>query len=625
MTNQIPIALFVFSNDLDDFLPNIERERKIVEEALEHYDDTNRLKIIARSSVSIDELFRLFTRYSGRIVLFHFAGHAGGKGLHLNEDITNTTTGKAEGIASLIRREVEHGILQLVFLNGCSTAPQVDGLKAAGVPSIIATNYPINDNKAVNFARQFYRIWTKADNILEAFNEPFNTIQQAFEAGIAYLKLQNTVGIKDTTRGFVFKVNEVKTNEPWELFSENPDQKLEFNIAKESKTFNEFLTRRLIEQLVPYSRPASKFLPIANKKMSDWESHVAISNKAKEIIVYSFVGVLGIQLQKLFAIGKEVLSKEKEKKYIETCLYTSKRTFKLLNFALISKLWDYRTQTSHNFQLNATQKDAIQHFFDDDFELDIQGHFDFLKNIYSVFKDNNLPLPFDGMDNLETTSNTILAKAVKKLQHINQVLDKSQFELKHCFAVEKQLVTVLETFIFLATYKMISIRGIAYDEMRNQSPRYIHTYTVLGIDAKQNVNAERVRTDDVPINTDAILLFKGKRYQESINLFPFIIDWNTLIFEDKAKTCFYDSKDFSDGSLNYRFLSDNKVMNITKSEALETESEIAKIVANQEKFKNLKLDLVHQQFYEAKIAILGKDEVEENTDDFDDLFDAEDF
>ena len=173
------------------FYFKIESERKQIEEALEHYDDTNRLKIVTRSTVSIDELFRLFNKYTGRIALFHFAGHAGGEGLQFNQAITNPETGKAEGIAELIGREVNQGILQLVFLNGCSTAGQVDGLKAVNVPSIIATSAPINDNKAVAFAKQFYRTWAKADNVSDAFKVPLTTIQQGFDAAMSFLKLKN--------------------------------------------------------------------------------------------------------------------------------------------------------------------------------------------------------------------------------------------------------------------------------------------------------------------------------------------------------------------------------------------------------------------------------------------------
>jgi len=62
MPQKPPIALIIFSNDLGNYLSNIETERKVIEEALEHYDDTNRLKVITRSSVSIEELFRLFNK-----------------------------------------------------------------------------------------------------------------------------------------------------------------------------------------------------------------------------------------------------------------------------------------------------------------------------------------------------------------------------------------------------------------------------------------------------------------------------------------------------------------------------------------------------------------------------------
>lgn len=619
MVTKPPIALIVFSNDLDDYLPNIETERKVIEEALEHYDDTNRLKIITRSSVSIDELFRLFNKYTGRIALFHFAGHAGGRGLQLNQTVTNTQTGKAEGLADLFRREIKQGILKLVFLNGCSTAPQVKALKTAGVPSIIATNYPINDNKAVRVAKQFYRTWTKADDLLRAFDAPFTTILQAFEAAIAYLKLENTVVIQDATRGFMFDIDEVKTNEPWELFTSTPSQTLDFEVAKESKTFNEFLVRRMIERLVSYSRPASKFLPIANKKLPDWETNLAISNKAKEIIVYSFVGVLGIQLQKLFAIGNEEITTEvRQRKYIENSLYTAKRILKLVNFALLSKLWDYRTQAL-DFKLDDKQRDTIQHFFEDSFEMDILGYFKFLRSLFSVYKNNDIALPFSTENHFENVlaSRSSLEKACERLQKIQQAFDKSQIKLSDCFATEKQLVILLETFIFFAEYKMVSIRQINYDEMRNQLPRYIHTFTELGIDAKQNINAEKVKAEENPVTTDAILLHKD-RYQNSINLFPFIIDLHTLTFEDKANICFYDSRDFNDGSLNYRFLQNNKVQNII-FENIGAKENIAKVVTTKELFKTLKLDMVHTQFKEAKKAILNIEE----EDEFGDLFDLE--
>jgi hypothetical protein len=626
MTQKPPIALIIFSNDLDNYLSNIETERKVIEEALEHYDDTNRLKVITRSSVSIAELFRLFNKYSGRIILFHFAGHAAGNGLQFNQDIVNTETGKAEGIADLFRREVGYGILKFVFLNGCSTAGQVEQLKTIGVPSVIATHYPIDDNQAVNFAAIFYKTWAKSDNLAAAFDTPFITIQTAFEIALAYLKSRYTVSvqekIQDAARGFVLEIPEMETEIAWELFTITPEQTLDFDIGQESKTFNEFLTRRLIEILLPYSNSASKFLPLANKKATDWETDLRISNKAKEIIVYSYIGLLGIQLQKIFAIGKEDLSTTKQRKYIETCLFTAKRTLKLLNFALLSTLWDFRMNNHQHkdFQLDTKQAQTLSNFFDDDFELSIQGYVDLLKAIYSIYKSNNLAFPFIELEDFQEyfEPNSALTNACTKLQRINQTLDSSRFKLEDCFSAEKQLTAILETFVFLSEYKMVSIRNITYDEMRNQKPQYIHTYTALGIDAKQNINAEQVRSHDRPINTDAILLYNGN-YQNSINLFPFIIDMNALTFEDKAKICFYDSKDLNDGSLNYCFLKDNKIINIVFKNVVHKTNNMEAIIEDNQLLKALKLDMVHSQFYEAKKVILGKDSTESD-DEFGDLF-----
>lgn len=311
-----PVALVLFSNDLDNFLPSVERERKMIEEALENYSDTNRLKVVARSSVSIPEIFRLFNRYQGRIALFHFAGHAEGDGLQLNKDFSDNETGRAEGLADLFRREVADGILQLVFLNGCSSLPQLDGLKAAGVPSVIATRCPIQDKKALHLAQQFYRTLAGADQT-QPFDKP-STIRQAFDQAIAFIKTSVQVETKTQDRGIVLDFDgEAELNAvPWTLYSENEAWTLSAEVANETKAFNEVLTRQLMEALPEYSNPARKFMEKASI-IPDWESVVRVSDKAKDILAYSLVGVLGIHLRKLFAIGKETDSADKQKRYLD--------------------------------------------------------------------------------------------------------------------------------------------------------------------------------------------------------------------------------------------------------------------------------------------------------------------
>ena len=245
---QPPIALIIFSNDLDNYLSNIEIERKYIEEALEHYHDTNRLKVITRSSVNTKDLFDLFNRYKGRIALFHFAGHASGTGLNLNNASFNQEIGQAEGLAALFHQEATEGQLQLVFLNGCSTEGQLEGLKEAKVPSIITTNIAVNDTKAIEFARVFYQNLAHSDRPT-AFNSS-NNIQHAFETATAYLKsIEKNILTEKTTRGLRLQ-REKGTGIPWVLYSEAPEWKLPTTVFEKIALKNHRL-KQLLFVLVP--------------------------------------------------------------------------------------------------------------------------------------------------------------------------------------------------------------------------------------------------------------------------------------------------------------------------------------------------------------------------------------
>lgn len=615
MPNSAPVALILFSNDLNRFLPAVERERKIIEEALEHFVDSNRLKVIARSAVSTEEIFRLFNRYRGRIVLFHFAGHAEGNGLQFNQNFEDNDLGRAVGLADLFHMEVENGMLQLVFLNGCSTHPQLELLKQAGIPSVISTRHPIEDKKAVLLAQQFYQCLANSEAEQPFENLP--TLGDAFQHAIAFLKTSYSVAVQEQKRSLIFDFDGTREDQSdkhtWTLYSSQPDWQLSVEIADEQKPFNERLTLDLIEAIEPHSKAARKFLAKA-RTISGWEDIARVTDKAKDILSYSYVGVLGIQLRKLFAIGKEALSENKQRQYLLHCLLTARRSIQLLCFSLLSHLWDYQKEQSR--QLSETERKDLQHFFDNQFDLDLQGYVELLGSLCQMCSRMQLEFPMAELETfqaqLEEESDWM--QAVRRLQEIQARFDKSQCELSDCFVVERQLSQLLRSLHFLAAYRMVSIKTIAYDEMRNSPPRYLHTFTALGIDSKFNVNTERVNYVDAPITTDAILLFKG-RYNQSINLFPFIIDVNALTFESGAKVCFYNGQDFNDNSLNYRFLEDNSLVNVAYTGIHKEDTNLNQLMMDPEQRKILKLDTVWQQFQEAKKTLLRSSSVE-----IDDLF-----
>jgi hypothetical protein len=233
----------------------------------------------------------------------------------------------------------------------------------------------------------------------------------------------------------------------------------------------------------------------------------------------------------------------------------------------------------------------------------------------TVFQKNQLVQPFleinDLTESLKDDSGFI--KACLKLKDINDSLDKSQSASDSCFDAETQLTTFLVTLNFLALYKMVSIKSIAYDEVRNSPPRYLHNYAVLGIDSKSNMNSAKINYAYSPINTDAILLYKGE-YHESVNLFPFIVDINALTFEEGVKICFYASRDFNDGSLNYTSLENNQPVNVTFKNTLKSCNDINQLMMDKSKCIDLKLDTVKTLFQKAENTILDLPDTDETAD-----------
>ena len=110
----------------------------------------------------IDEVFR---RHGSRVALFHFAGHADADRLLL-ESASGATAAHAEGLAGYLGGQ---GGVKLVFLNGCSTRPQVAELLRKGIDVVLATARPIDDAAARAFAVDFYKQLVAGRTFRDAF------------------------------------------------------------------------------------------------------------------------------------------------------------------------------------------------------------------------------------------------------------------------------------------------------------------------------------------------------------------------------------------------------------------------------------------------------------------------
>ncbi len=386
-----------------------------------------------------------------------------------------------------------------------------------------------------------------------------------------------------------------------------------FGFVTGKKAFNELLTKQLIEAIQPCSLPAQRFLERV-AAIPGWENQLHISDKAKEIIAYSFVGVIGIQISKLMAIGKEDFSEAKQRKYIEKCIQIAKWSLDLVCFTLLSKLWDAQNQQARAF--SEAQQTVLARRFDDTLEPSVEEQFRLLQVLLEIFSDKANALAFP-MPELEGFSPNLVEgsafhQVCQALQALNEKLDKSQYDLLDCFGAETQLAAFFGYFHFLVNYRMASIKHIGYRHIRNADARYLHHYAALGIDSKANVDAEKVNYTPQTVDTDAVLLYRGDNYAEHINLFPFVIDYNALTLEQGSKVCFYSCKEFSDGSIEYLFLEDNSTIDINRKGLLKPDADFNELMMSKDNQKILNLDSVVDQFREARRCLLGD---EPNFDD----------
>jgi hypothetical protein len=159
-------------------------------------------------------------------MIFHFAGHAAGVSIELNDDFTaGVSMTDMKAFAKFIAKYAKS--LKLVFLNGCSTIDQSEHLRNEGVPVVISTELALEDSYAFEFAQRFYEI---------LFNKEKNlSVQSAFEDTIDSFKsmekkqlfsetgdLKNAMLLHPNIRGNF----QLLPNTPREIFRIDGDQKV---------------------------------------------------------------------------------------------------------------------------------------------------------------------------------------------------------------------------------------------------------------------------------------------------------------------------------------------------------------------------------------------------------------
>jgi hypothetical protein len=375
-----------------------------------------------------------------------------------------------------------------------------------------------------------------------------------------------------------------------------------FGIVTSNKVFNGILTKELILLFRDNKKVESFLNCLPDEDKNDWESKRQRLKEAQSILEESFVWAIGWQLRRLFSIGNDKDKKIETKidEYINHCFSTYRIALQLINYLFVAKLWDEKNRNSNI----DTDKTPLKNFFCCGRPLKLVELRRLFQELVEIYANNQLAYPIEkqliGDINEFTKPDSKFNMACAELEKLEDINTANEaYGLGHCHTAEISLTAILTSFSFFSCYQLVTLKRIEYESARNSPARYIKDMNIL--ERKEDKNLLRyLKYDNAPAQTYSVF-FRNKNM--SVNLFPFLLDYNALTNEFDSQIFLYECMQEESGLRYFSLQNENAEVisyNATSTESMEVKSEDQK----NEVQRNIRLDLVVKQFEDAMNTLL---------------------
>lgn len=555
-----PVALLTFANHPENSLDKLKQESNWINRSLAILEDEGVLQIHREESATIEDILHAINRFEGRIILFHYAGHADQQSLFLEDG-----KGQALGLAKLLAAEPHLGF---VFLNGCSTQPQVDLLLNQGIHVVIGTDGSIQDTQAADFSRYFY---SKLANQ--------GTLQQAFDYAchcIDFKGKENYHRDKDIVYRDLKVEAGVQKDFKWALKCHpQMPQAVEWQIPqKEVAEIDDFL----LEEVNCYLLEVLEIMAEQNPIIAQKQDQLMDDREYFDLIIKNYPWNIGSQISGLVGLEEQQLTIRRLKQLIST--YTA--CIQWLYFVALSQMW--KEQKLGNFNkrdLNTIELFPIgyNHYLS----------FDYLSQFSLIIRSLKakkialfVPQFADIAQKLDKPSD--LQNAYLYLESIRNSLFASPTEFSvtripnSCIKVEKHLSIFLKELAFLCNYQMVVVRDINVINARHRNVSFRHQLGRLNAHTgKRLFIYKNPWLYDNYLENNAVVLMKDlKKPGESLSLSPFFIDRNAFYSNRNEKTDLYTFAYFNipttaNPECYYYFRSEKNCLEIENQDFIHTE------------------------------------------------------
>lgn len=517
------VLFLAFSNSQEDRLPNLEKEEENVYRLLAPRALQQQFMLHRESYATIPKIHEYLVLFRNNLSVFLYSGHAGKDKLLLDD-----THALSEGIAQALGQCSK---LKMVVLNGCSTKGQVQALLDQGVPLVIATSAPINDELATNFSIRFF----------QALKEQA-TYGEAFELAVAETLTQKSLTIhRDISFDFTDEMEIKDPNEPiWGIFykEENKavlDEKLPTQIqvpTPENYVPNEKLIEGLIDALADYNEEV-EFIQMKTMK----GKKVKLSRK-RMTILNSLPAPVADHLRKLMVPvddeneGYDKISLAR----LKQLALTYNTTMDLLVFTLLAQLWETQAKNPDTTIIPDAEKKVIREFVK--MEQKGRDQLAYLPLILLLGKTlENLQVEYfvDELADLKATldGEQIFQDACLFMELLRKKLREetiAPYEITDlCIRGEESLTAIFQQLGFIAKYTLAAVNKIDIQKYRHQQKATFKHSMVLLLDLLGGLESEETILDRYTDNRSVLLLkMEDDEIIDEINLSPFIIDSNAF-------------------------------------------------------------------------------------------------
>ena len=166
-----PIFLFAFANDVDRTL-RLGDEDNVCWNELRSLHEKGIVECRRMGFPTLEQIYLELNQCKDQVYLFHYGGHSNSEIIQIPR---NESRAKHLGAKLGMQKNIK-----LIFLNGCKNYSQVQQFFDSGIPSVIATNAPISDGRAILLAQQFYQALANGYSIVESFESAKSFIFDKF-------------------------------------------------------------------------------------------------------------------------------------------------------------------------------------------------------------------------------------------------------------------------------------------------------------------------------------------------------------------------------------------------------------------------------------------------------------